>query len=356
MPTTIVSSPSPQCAPQNNVGNFDLSSVFHVQKDVLLDTAVRNTTAGDEPQIVEYVDNVQKKLDTLSNNFKDANTSSQAVLAHQQQMLDIVRAEKARLEEKKQLVDSADIQQQHVMVLNNTYRKQYTDYTKIIIVVVIGISVHILLRMLVNFLQVPEFISILLHIVNVVICAIVITTIYATMQVRSKIDYDKIELPPPNTGPSASSSSSDISNSSLFGQFCWGEQCCDSNNGVVWNARLGMCELKKAPAPAPAPTPAPEQAPPPGSAPTGFTFSFQPLPGLTPATPPAPASLFSQQSGPTPLNNLVRQQIGAASGAASGTASGAAREPFQSSMLPLRNSEPFQSMYNDPFEPYGRYV
>ena len=190
--TQVSPAPSPDiCVQRQNVGNFDLSSVFHVQQDYLFDVTTTNADANNAPQIVGYVNDVQNKLSSLSSQFKNANTSSQAVLAHQQQMMDIVNAERERLEEKKQLVDSASLQQQHVMVLNNTYRKKYTEYTKIIIVVVIGVAVFILLRMMSNFLQVPEWISILLHMINILVCFIVITTIYATIQTRDNIDFDK---------------------------------------------------------------------------------------------------------------------------------------------------------------------
>jgi len=314
---------APQCVPRNNVGNFDLSSVFHVQQDYLFDTAIHNANANSAPQIVGYVSDVQNKLKSLSGQFQDANTSSQAVLAHQQQMLDIVNAERDRLEAKKQLVDSADMQQQHVMVMNNTYRKKYTDYTKVVIVCVIGIGVFILLRMMGNFLQVPEWIVLLLHIVNIVICMMVITMIYAVIQSRDRIDYDKLNLPPPNTGP-ASALSKDISNVSLFGQFCWGEQCCDSNNGVVWDERLGMCISKKAPSPIVAAAPAVVAAP----APEPPTYSFAPAP-----EPPPKKESFTTYSDYT---------------------SSAPSMAAPSELLPLTNGHLNVGLSYEPFEMYGR--
>ena len=213
-----------ECIAQNNYGNFDLSSVFHVQNDYLFDVTTSNATANNAPEIVSYVSDVQKKLGNLSNKFKDANSSSQAVLAHQQKMLDIVNAEKSRLEQKKQLIDNADMQQEHVMMLNNTYRKQYTEYTKMVIVVVICVSAFVVIRMLNDSMMVPEWIAVLMHIVNIVVCMIVLTVIWANLNVRSKIDFEKLELPPPNTGPAASSSS-DLSSNSLLSAFrlqCYG--------------------------------------------------------------------------------------------------------------------------------------
>jgi hypothetical protein len=256
---------SPVCAPQNNVGNFDLSSVFHVQDDYLFSvTRPTDSNVNNAPEIVSYVNDLQKNLHTLSDKFKAANSSSQAVLAHQQEMLDIVHAEKKRLAEKKQLVDSADLQQQHVMVLNDTYRKQYMEYTKMIIVVVIGVAAYILIRMLGDFLQVPEWIVIILHILNIFLCLAIITYYYAVVQSRSKVNFDRLEIPPPNTAPGAAGpATADKKNKSLFGDFCFGESCCDSMNGVVWSDSLQMCVLKGAApvsaplAAPPAPTPAP---------------------------------------------------------------------------------------------------
>lgn len=370
-PQTAVSPGSaPQCVPRNNVGNFDLSSVFHVQQDYLFDTAIHNANANSAPQIVGYVNDVQNKLKSLSGQFQDANTSSQAVLAHQQQMLDIVNAERERLEEKKQLVDSADMQQQHVMVLNNTYRKKYTDYTKVVIVSVIGIGVFILLRMMGNFLQVPEWIVVLLHIANILICMIVITTIYATIQSRDRIDYDKLNLPPPNTGPASSASSTDISNASLFGQFCWGEQCCDSNNGVVWDERLGMCRSKTVPSPAPSPVPSPVPSPAvpspavPSPAPSTQTFSFAPAPGKSPAPPPVQKKasvLDPSQSGggldtaAQALNNVMAtagnltNMFGKTETFATFTPSASLPPPSPPVVAALN-----RGLSHEPFETYGR--
>jgi len=217
-----------------------LSSVFNVQQDYLAD--VTTNTANNAPEIVEFVDNVQNKLGKLSSQFKSANSSSQAVLAHQQEMLDIVNAEKFRLEQKKQLIDSAELQQKHVMLLNDTYRKKYSEYTKIVIVIVIGVFFYVAIRMLSDYLQIPEMVYIFFHIANVLLCAIAITTIYATIQSRSNINFDKLEIPPPNTGPaSASSSNSSNKPQDLFGSFCLGEQCCDTKNGVAWDNTLQMC-------------------------------------------------------------------------------------------------------------------
>jgi hypothetical protein len=260
---TTGASPAPLCAPQNNVGNFDLSSVFHVQDDYLFAVTNAADTANNAPEVVAYVDNIQTNLHSLSDKFRNANSSSQAVLAHQQEMLDIVNAEKTRLAQKKQLVDSADLQQKHVMVLNDTYRKQYMEYTKMLIVVVIGVSAYIVIRMLSDFLQIPEWIYILLHIANIFICLICITYFYAVIQSRSKVDFDRLEIPPPNTSPGAASADLTKSdkNKNLFGDFCFGKDCCDTNNGVKWNDDLQMCVMKGA-APSPPPlTKAPAAAP-----------------------------------------------------------------------------------------------
>lgn len=289
------------CIKRNNIGNFDLSSVFHVQKDYITDVTTDN--ANNAPEIVEFVNNVQNKLQSLSSQFKTANTSSQSVLAHQQDMLDIVNAEKLRLEQKKQLVDSADLQQKHVMLLNDTHRKKYAEYTKIVIVFVIGIFLYVMIRMLSDFLQIPEVVYIFFHIINVLVCSIAITTIYATIESRSNIDFDKIVIPPPNTGPASSSSSSKKAQD-LFGSFCLGEQCCDTNNGVVWNDTLEMCVAKGQEA----------------------------------------------ESGPAPADNFLTY-----SQYLSFDESASSKQPLENVMLPkLVSSSDHKSMSYDPFEIYGK--
>lgn len=329
-----------ECIPQNNYGNFDLSSVFHVQKDYLFDVTTSNATANNAPEIVSYVSDVQKKLGNLSDKFKDANSSSQAVLAHQQNMLDIVNAEKSRLEQKKQLIDNADMQQEHVMILNNTYRKQYTEYTKMVIVVVICVSAFVLIRMMNDSMMVPEWIAILMHIVNIVVCMIVLTVIWANVKMRSKIDFEKLDLPPPNTGPAAASSS-DLSNNSLLSAFrlqCYGEDCCDTAYGVVWSPTYQRCitVTKAAPAPPASPAPSPSPAP-------------APVPAPAPAPPPSAAEVQAE---------ATKAALGILSNPGGKPADGFT---VRNEMLPttttlagsMQSSSPLQPL--EPFEPYGRW-
>jgi hypothetical protein len=150
-----------------------------------------------------------------------------------------------------------------------------------VIVVVIGVSAFVLIRLLNDSMMVPEWIAILMHIVNIVVILIVLTVIWANLNARSKIDFDKLELPPPNTGPAAASS--DMSSNSLLSAFNWlchGEACCDAAYGVVWSPKFQKCitvtPASPVPAPAPAPVPAPAPAPAPG-----------PVPVPAPSAPPS---------------------------------------------------------------------
>jgi hypothetical protein len=163
-------------------------------------------------------------------------------------MLDIIQNENDRLQQKKQLMDNATEQQQHVMVLNDTYRKKYNEYTKIVIVVVICTSIFVGIQMLVQYLDFPFWVALLAHVLNILVGFIVVTTIYATIQSRDNIDFDKLYVPPPKldkNGNIISAPGSAPAVSSLFGIGCIGEECCDTNNGTVWNSNRGLCMAKE---------------------------------------------------------------------------------------------------------------
>ena len=92
----------------SNDGNFDLSGVFHVQKNYLTDLKDSYPDVNNAPKVVKYVLDLQNKTKDLDASFENANTSANAVLTQQNEMIDIVNKEKDRLETTKDHIDQSE--------------------------------------------------------------------------------------------------------------------------------------------------------------------------------------------------------------------------------------------------------
>ena len=178
----------------------------------------------------------------VAKSYEQANTSSSAVLTQQQQMVNIINAEQQRLLEKKNQIDQVSMQEQRIALLNNSYRLRYAQYTKIMIVFIIGLAIHIVLRLLSGFFeQIPTFITVLLHIANIVICGAIIIRLYADIQMRDQINFNQIVLPPPIFDVSGAGTPASANFNNLWGGFCYGQECCGPN--TVWNSDTSVCDV-----------------------------------------------------------------------------------------------------------------
>jgi hypothetical protein len=224
-----------------NNGSFDLSGVFHIQEKYLLDLSNSYPNVNNAPKIALYVNDLQNKMKGLSKQFDDANTSGAAVLDHQKKMIGIVNDEQDRLLKKKQLIDAADAEQQRLILLNETYRKKYAQYTKIVIIIVIALIIYLLIQFASSFFS--ESISdwaVILYAIDIVVAIVFIIYVYADIYSRSNINYDEITMPPPNT-TSTTGGGFDASKSKFgnFGLTCYGKNCCAP--GTVWDDKRLIC-------------------------------------------------------------------------------------------------------------------
>lgn len=305
-----MSTPSPANGHGSNNGHFDLTGISNVQKNYLMDMTQSYPNVNNAATVALYVNNLQNKLQGLSQSYVDANTSGAAVLNQQNQVIDIINAEQQRLNEKQYLMNQTKVQQDRIALLNNSYRLRYAQYTKIVIVLIIGLCIHIVLRLIGSyFTQVPNGFLILLHVINILVCLIIISYIYVDILSRDQINFNQIDLPPPTLngvgGPAAAPDSG-----SLFGDLgigCVGEECC--GNGTTWNSALGVCGTTNVVTPAPASTPAPTtlnttSAPPTSTAmPSPSPTQYNPVPVSTPGPAPTtmPIATSSPGSAPTTM-------------------------------------------------------
>ena len=131
------------------------------------------------------------------------------------------------------------------------------------IVVVFGLCIHIVLRLLSNNYsdtmgQGSNMMLTLLHLVNIISCAIIITYMYLNMRSRSELNYNRLNIPPPNPNnfmqPDQAPNFNNVLNSLGI---CYGDGCCGEN--TRWDPNSGACVPVTAPAPASATAPAPTE-------------------------------------------------------------------------------------------------
>ena len=229
----------------SNDGNFDLSGVFHVQKNYLTDLKDSYPDVNNAPKVVKYVLDLQNKTKDLDASFENANTSANAVLTQQNEMIDIVNKEKDRLETTKDHIDQSESSEERKILLTNSNRLLYEEYTKIILCVVAGLIINIALQFGAK-LWYPISGStgtgyVLLHILNIIVWMVIILKIYMKIQSRSQINFNEINLPPPeiNNEYNVSPATADYNNLFKDLGLCYSEHCC--GEGTVWDKQLGAC-------------------------------------------------------------------------------------------------------------------
>jgi hypothetical protein len=270
----------------SNNGYFDLSTIFDIQKNHVVDLSNSYPHTDNASNIVSHVNELQNKLNSLSTQYDNANTASGAVLTEQRDMIDIVNTEHQRLLDKQAIIDEAQAEQERKALLNTTYRKKYAQYSKMTIVFCFTLLGVILLTLASRYFTIfPQSLYSFLTACLIAIGIIYILVLYADLSVRDNINYDEIVIPPPKLDSSGNLIGAKSSTPSIWDAFnkCKGSECCSP--GTKWDDNLRLCipELggkstpgALAPAPAPAPVQASTQARAPAPAPApaqsdGFT-------------------------------------------------------------------------------------
>jgi len=216
---------------QNNYVN-DLSSIYSKNTDNAADIAVQ-------------LNNLQSAISRLSSEYDKANSSSDSVLHHQQEMMNILQVEQQRLLAKKELFDQVEAENDRKVLLNTTYRKKYTQYTKITIVIIMVLVAIVIIRLMNKHLTVfPESLYMFLMIVVISIGIIYVLILYADLSARNNIDYDQIEIPPPKLDASGNLIVNSPAGRSIWSVFdtCKGSKCCSV--GTSWSDQLSLCVVQ----------------------------------------------------------------------------------------------------------------
>jgi hypothetical protein len=220
---------------------IDLSGIFHIQKDYIsgIDT--------NDPTLKQKVSGIQSQLDKLNTNFKDSTASTNAVLDHQQDMMNIVDTEKQRLLLKKEQIDTSFEGKRRGILLNDSYRQRFEQYTKIIIIVVFTLAIFIgVLIIGRNFPIIPSFVIDLISIILFIVCFFSVYFSLVDIYKRDKLNYNELDLQGPNilTPAEIEKKSKEAGKSgNLIGTInigsCVGQACC--SDGAKWDSSNNYC-------------------------------------------------------------------------------------------------------------------
>jgi len=225
---------------------LDLSGLLLAQSNYL---QTLNTGSSADQAKLAQIDN---GLASVLSNWNAANKSSAQVLTDQTAVNDIVTQELNRLQTKKGDIDNALTGQQRAIQLNDSYRKRFQYYTKMIGVIVITILIYIGLIALGRFIPIiPSFIIDILCIVTIAAGIVIAYFVYVDIQSRDRINFDELSLQNPNIlsieeikrRNAAAAANGDLLGSVNLG-YCVGAACCSDEKGTVWNPELSMCVSK----------------------------------------------------------------------------------------------------------------
>jgi hypothetical protein len=185
----------------------------------------------------------------LYNGLNSTTLNTNDVLIKQKEMINIVNNEQDRLNEKKQSVDNALEGQKRLITLNNSYRLRYADYTKMIIIITILLSIFILVSLAKKYI--PFFPETLYNIIIILLVPIGIIALYykyAELISHNKLYYDELDLAPPKMLSAQEKLKEKVSyqtdilkTGNLLGALegCVGAQCCSGN--TIWDSGNSVC-------------------------------------------------------------------------------------------------------------------
>jgi hypothetical protein len=229
--------------PNNNV--VDVNGLLQVQKDYL--TVLKDKSQ--DPNSAPIVSNIQTNLTATYNDYNAANVTTDGLLTHQNEVLDIIGNEKKRLEDKKNSVDTVIFGQKRAVELNNSNRLKQNAYNYLIVIFLITLGAFIAIILLSRYLTiVPQIVYDLLSIIVISVGIYFIVLNFFDIQSRSNMNFNELDLAPlPNAvaGNTVAKSSSDTSSDLLQlinVNGCVGAECCGPN--TLYDQSNNICILR----------------------------------------------------------------------------------------------------------------
>lgn len=225
---------------------IDLSGLLSTQSNYL--NSINTGNADDNAKLTD----IQTKLTQLNNDYNNANISSAQILTHQDMVNNIVTQEKNRLKLKQDEINLELEGKKRGILMNDSYRKRYQEYTKITIIIVVSLVLCIALAVLgKTFPFIPSGILTLLCVIIIIIGLLLCYFIYSDISSRDKVNFDELNLGNPSLlSPNDIARKQQVAGkqgnllSSINLGYCVGASCCSDASGTVWDSTQSMCVVK----------------------------------------------------------------------------------------------------------------
>ena len=202
---------------------------------------------------------IPTNLDQLYKNLNNQVVNTNDVLLKQQDIINIIDAEKQRLLLKKQTIDDSLQQQKRLIQLNNSYRLRYTDYIKIMLIITFVIIIYVGIILAQRYLSfIPSIVFEVILILFIPVSMIILYYKFRNLMMHNNMNYDEIDFKQPNIlsaqeklGEQVKARESQQKSGDLLGGLsgCIGKDCCgettqwDSGNLVCVGATNGFTTI-----------------------------------------------------------------------------------------------------------------
>jgi len=221
-----------------NYPYVDLNGVLNIQKDYL-----GNLSASD-PDSAAVIRQIQSNLSNMYTDYAAANTSTDSALTRQKEVLDIVNAEKKRLQDKKQGVDNAAFGQKRAVELNNSNRLKQNSYTNLLIILIITLVLFVGIMIASNYLTfIPQVVFDLLSIIVISVGIYIALYSFLDIQGRNNMNFNQLDLAGMNNSIAGNSKAAGAGGPKnlITGDFgCVGSDCCGP--ATIWDQGNNICK------------------------------------------------------------------------------------------------------------------
>ena len=228
--------------------SFDLKTFLTLQKQYASDIAGINNTTAENTAENAAITALTGNLGTLETALNSSTAATNNLLLQQNAINSILGTENDRLDSKKANIDNAISGQKRLIQLNDTYRKRYSAYNNLILIIVLALIVIIALIFFNKiFPFIPEFVYTLLYIIILSGTAIYCLFVISDIQKRDKFDYDKHTRPAPatpdelNKNAEKAAKAGDLLASVDAALGCRSEGCCAT--GTTYDATSNKCTI-----------------------------------------------------------------------------------------------------------------
>lgn len=214
---------------------FNINKIAELQKGIIKDLSGNN-----QPEATRTINNIASNLAALDTTV--SGSSVLPTLTYQNDVNRILDREKNRLDEKKKIVDNAEMSQKRLIDLTTNATLRNKAINKIYVIITIALFIYLGIQLLSNFI--PQFIADILVILVVSVTIIIVIKMYSDYSSRNNMDYNLIDLGEPGQRSDSASSAAAAAVASanlLESRFngCVKEACCP--NGTTFNEKYSIC-------------------------------------------------------------------------------------------------------------------